>query len=477
MKLEKFPRASRIVCTLGPATDSPEVLERMVRAGMNVARLNFSHGTHESHQATFNRLRDVSQKVGLDVAILQDLQGHKVRVGHVVDGEALELSLGQKIRLGTGEAVTAEKIGIDYQGIGDFVEPGNHIYLDDGMIDLEIRTREGEDLICEVMVEGALKSRKGVIFPHSELKFPLINEKDLSDARFGVELGVDMVAMSFVRSATEIFEMRIRMGEWGSKDPFIIAKIEDRKGIENIDEILHIADGILIARGDMGVTLPREQVPAIQDKIIQRANTSGIPAITATQMLESMTFHHQPTRAEVTDVYGAIIAGSDAVMLSGETATGHYPVEAVEEMDRICCAAEEELKRRHHHAPHIEGREELPDRMAEATATLVNNMKARCVIGCSLSGSTLRSLSSARIAVPVYGVVASDRVLRQLLLHRGLSIVTMPLRKHLSELVNPMLDRLKAEKIILSGDRVVIVAGEIDDQGRSTYLAKVYVIN
>jgi len=190
-----------------------------------------------------------------------------------------------------------------------------------------------------------------------------------------------------------------------------------------------------------------------------------------------MTFHRQPTRAEVTDVYGAIIAGSDAVMLSGETASGHYPVEAVEEMDRICCAAEEVLKGHHHPALHIVGREGLSDCMAEATATLVDNIKAPCVIGCSLSGSTLRSLSAARITVPVYGVVSSDRVLRQLLLHRGLSIVTMPLRKHLVELVNPMLDRLKAEKIILSGDRVVIVAGEIDDQGRSTYLAKVYVIN
>ena len=258
MMLEKSPRYSRIVCTLGPASDRPRNLEAMIRAGMNVARLNFSHGTHQSHRDTFNRLRDACRSIGREVAVMQDLQGHKVRVGTVVTGDALRLALGQIIRLGSGDSVTLERIGIDYDGIDKFVEPSHHIYLSDGMIDLKVVDKKGRDIVCEVIIEGVLDSRKGAIFPHSNLEFPLINEKDLIDAEFGAELGVDMIAMSFVRSATEIFEMRIRLEEWGAGDSFIIAKIEDRKGIDNIDEILDAADGILIARGDLGVTLPRE---------------------------------------------------------------------------------------------------------------------------------------------------------------------------------------------------------------------------
>jgi pyruvate kinase len=379
--------------------------------------------------------------------------------------------------LGTGDSVTSERIGIDYDGIADFVEPGHHIFLNDGIIDLKVVDGKGEDLICEVMIEGLLEGRKGAIFPHSELEFPLINEKDLTDAEFGVELGVDMTAMSFVRSATEIFEMRIRLDEWGARESFIIAKIEDSKGIDNIDEILDVADGILIARGDLGVSLPREQVPAIQARIIRKANARGVPVITATQMLESMIKLHRPTRAEVTDVYGAIVAGSDAVMLSGETASGRYAVQAVEEMDRICRAAEVKFGRRHPKSILIKGREGLHDRMAEAIATLVKRMKACCVIGFSLSGATLRSLAAARIGVPVYGVVNSVRVSRQLLLHRGLTLLMMPQSKQLSDLINPLLERFKTEGIIGVGDHVVVVAGEIDDQGRSTYLARVIVIN
>jgi len=477
MIFEKLPRSSRIVCTLGPASDDPQILEQMIRAGMNVARLNFSHGSHESHRETFNRLRAASKIVGREVAILQDLQGHKVRAGQVAETEGLELPLGHKIRMGAGDLVTSQRIGIDYEKIAGFVEPGHHIYLDDGMIELAVLSKKGEDFICEVIIGGILKSRKGVIFPHSDLEFPLINEKDLADARFGVDLGVDMVAMSFVRSATEILEMRIRMGGWGAPDIFIVAKIEDRKGIENLEEILHVADGILIARGDMGVTQPREQVPAIQAQIIQLANARGVPVITATQMLESMIQAHRPTRAEVTDVFGAIVAGSDAVMLSGETASGRYPLQAVQEMDRICRAAEKMTKKRQLGITWIEGKEEIHDRMAEATATLVNNMKSRCVVAFSLSGSILRSLSSARLEVPVYAVVGSERVSRQLQLHRGLSIETLPRKDQLSELIDFMLDRLTSEKIISTGDRVVVIASEIDARNRLVHLTKVYVMD
>jgi pyruvate kinase len=452
-------------------------MEVMVRAGMNIARLNFSHGSRQNHEKMIHCVREASGKTGGAIAVLQDLQGHKVRVGNVMSAEGLQLSVDQKIRLGNGDVVTAERIGIDYAGIENHVETGHHIYLSDGMIDLEVVDKQETDLICKVIIAGLLRSRNGAIFPHSDLEFPLINDKDLTDAEFGVKLGVDMVAMSFVRSATEIFEMRIRMGEWGIEDSLIIAKIEDQMGVDNIDEILDVADGILIARGDLGVCLPREKVPGIQAQIIQKANVRGVPVITATQMLESMIYNHRPTRAEVTDVYDAIFAGSDAVMLSGETAHGRHPVQAIEEMDRICRVAEKELKERHPTIVKIRGREGLHDRMAEAVAMLVENMSACCVIGLSLSGSTLRSLAATRIGVPIYGVVADQRLARQLLLHRGLSIRTMPQREQLADLVNPTLEQLKAEKIITLEDRVVVVAGEIDDQGRPTHLAKVVVID
>jgi pyruvate kinase len=475
MNLEKTLRASRIVCTLGPASESLPVLEAMIRAGMNIARLNFSHGSHQNHAKIIHRVRDASRRTDREIAILQDLQGHKVRIGTVKGTEDLQLSPSQKIALGRGHFVMADRIGIDYDGIENYAEPGHHIYLSDGMIELEVVDKQGTDLICEVIIAGLLRSRSGAIFPHSNLKFPLINEKDLADAEFGVKNGVDMIAMSFVRSATEIFEMRIRMGEWGIEDSCIIAKIEDQKGFDNIDEILDVADGILIARGDLGVCLPREKVPGIQAQIIQKANARGVPVITATQMLESMIDNHRPTRAEVTDVYAAISAGSDAVMLSGETALGRHPVQAIEEMHRICRVAENE--RRHPATIKIRGREGLHDRMAEATAMLVKSMNACCVIGLSLSGSTLRSLAATRIGVPIYGVVASERLSRQLLLHRGLSIITMPHREQLADLINPTLEQLKAEKIITAEDRVGVVACEIDDQGRRTYLAKVIVID
>jgi pyruvate kinase len=477
MTFEKIPRASRIICTIGPASESLPVLEAMARAGMNIARLNFSHGSHQNHEMIIQRVRDASRRTGRELAILQDLQGHKVRVGTVTREDGLNIPSGQKIRLGNGDSVTAERIGIDYDGIEKYVEKGHHIYLSDGMIDFKVVDKKGTDLICEAIIGGMLRSRKGAIFPHSDLKFPLINNKDMADAEFGAKLGADMIAMSFVQSATEIFEMRIRMGEWGIEDSLIIAKIEDQKGVDNIDEILDVADGILIARGDLGVCLPREKVPGIQARIIQKANARGVPVITATQMLESMIYHHRPTRAEVTDVYEAISAGSDAVMLSGETAFGRYPLEALEEMDRICRAAEEEMESHHPLTGQLAGRGGLHDRMAEAAAMLVKSIKARCLIGLSLSGSTLRSLAATRIGVPIYGVVASERLSRQLLLHRGLSIVTMPQSERLSDLVNPALERLKNEKIITSGDHVAVVAGEIDDQGRRTHLAKVVVID
>jgi pyruvate kinase len=474
-RFEKTPRACRIVCTIGPSSSSRVVLEQMLRSGMNVARLNFSHGSYESHAATVRTLRKTARDLRQPVAILQDLQGHKVRVGQVQNQATLPLEEGQRIYLGAGQTITAERIGIDYPGISNYVFAGQSIFLDDGSIELEVLSNHGNDLHCQVKLGGELGSRKGVIFPDSQLNFPLLNAKDEADAHFGLSLDIDMVAMSFVRSATEILEMRLRLAAWGRKDSFIIAKIEDRKGIDNLDEILQVADGVLIARGDLGVTLPRQTVPSIQKTIIQRANALGVPVITATQMLESMVTHDKPTRAEVNDVYYAVIGGSDAVMLSGETASGRYPVRAVQEMDRICREAEKELRSRTGNIP-VRGRQDMHDKMAASAVNLARNTEAHCLLAFSLSGATLRALSAARSNVPVYGVVVEERVLRQLLLHWGLSLITMPHEEKLEDLIGPALQKLQEHGIVTAKDRIVVIASEAELGAKETYLFKLFVL-
>jgi pyruvate kinase len=472
---KKTPRACRIVCTIGPSSDSPAILEKMLLSGMNIARLNFSHGSHESHEAITHEIRKTAKHLMQPVAILQDLQGHKVRVGNVQHQEFIYLQEGQEIHLGPGETVSTERIGIDYQNITHYVTPGQHVFLDDGSIELEVLSTKGDDLRCLVNLGGELRSRKGVIFPDSHLSFPLLNPKDEIDARFGVSLDVDMVAMSFVRSAVEIIEMRLRLAAWGKKDSFIVAKIEDRKGVDNLDEILHVVDAVLIARGDLGVTLPREKVPGIQKAIIQQANAFGVPVITATQMLESMIYHDKPTRAEVSDVYSAVIGGSDAVMLSGETASGHYPIRAVQEMDRICREAEKELRSFNNEIP-VRGKQNMHDKMAASAVNLARNIKACCILAFSLSGETLRALSAARGNVPIYGVVVEERVLRQLLLHRGHSLITMPHQEKLEDLIDPALKQLREQGIVNTNDWIVVIARQAEPGAKEAYLFKLYLL-
>ncbi|MEM7230788.1 MAG: pyruvate kinase [Planctomycetota bacterium] len=458
-----MPRSCRIVCTIGPSSSSPEVLEGLLRSGMNVARLNFSHGSHDSHRATVSALRGVSESTGIPVALLQDLQGHKVRVGS--SEEPICLEEGARILVGHGKEITKERLGLDYRTLRDQVGVGHRLYLDDGLIELVVRDHDGDDLVCEVEVPGDLKSRKGVIFPDSDLRFPLIADKDLEDAKFGAEVGVDFVAMSFVRSATEIFEMRVRLADWGAKECSIVAKVEDRVGIENIDEILAAADAVLIARGDMGVTLPREEVPGVQKRIIHSANARGVPVITATQMLETMTTAKKPTRAEVSDVHNAVADGTDAVMLSGETATGRDPVNVVQEMDRICRAAEELADEA---GQDVRGKEGLHDKMAEAAAVLAESLGARAIVSLSLEGSSLRALSSARPSVPVWGVLSDEAVYRRLLLHRGLRLKLLPNLSNEDSKVDPILDLLRDEGHVEPGDRIVALEGRVRPHSRRT---------
>ncbi|CAH9018552.1 pyruvate kinase [Candidatus Nitrosacidococcus sp. I8] len=472
---EKDFRSCRIICTLGPASYSESIIEKMVLSGMNVARLNFSHGTYEDHQKTAEIIRKVSQNLGRPVAILQDLQGHKIRAGHVQNQESIPLRKGQTICLGHGEIVSDQRIGIDYERIARQVSIGESIYLDDGAIELKVLSIDGEDITCQVSLGGDLKSRKGVVFPDTHLDFPLIDEKDNADAQFGVSLNVDMVAMSFVRSDVEIVEMRKRLAAWGKQDAFIVAKIEDREGLGNLDKILKVVDGILIARGDLGVMLPREKIPGIQKKMIQQVNAAGIPVITATQMLESMTYNNKPTRAEVTDVHDAVMSGSDAVMLSGETAAGSYPVYAVQEMDRIVREAEKELHSTKREIPIYE-QQTTRDKVAASVVNLAYNTDARCILAFSATGKTIQSLAAVRSRTPVYGVVGEEQLLRRLMLYRGHSMIAIPEEKELDHLIPPTFEQLKEKGIIQPGDSVVVVARQEKAGMQTSYLIKLHVL-
>lgn len=467
------PQPWRIVATLGPSSSDPGVLRKLLRAGVNVARFNFSHGSHESHALLLKSLRAAAAEEGLPAAALQDLQGHKVRVG---EGGPVALEVGREVLLGFGASISSERIGVDYEEIAEFVAPGQCVYLDDGFLLLECTGRRGDDLVCTVLIGGELLARKGATFPEGNLPFPLLNERDVDDARFGVEIGMDMVAMSFVRSAAEIEEMRSQLSAMGKSDAFIAAKIEDAAGVANLDEILDVTDAVLIARGDLGVTLPREHVPGIQKDIIRSANARGVAVITATQMLESMRHVVQPTRAEVNDVHNAILDGSDAVMLSGETASGKYPVLAVEEMQRICRAAEEYRRRAPRvplaGAPH----KDFHAPVAEAATRMAHDVGARAILAFSYGGRIARALSAARPRTPVHCVVADEELRRRLQLHWGLNVITLPPTRSLPELVEMAVGRLIASGACAPGDRLIIVAGTRQRGGADSPLVRIHEV-
>jgi len=478
IKFEKDPRACRIVCTLGPASSSPEVIEGLIKAGMNVARLNFSHGTRETHEKLIREIRSASARTGRPIAIMQDLQGHKVRLGRTNAAKFILLKQGDEIFLGHGEEITSERLGIDYLGAERFVEPGHRIFLDDARIELEVISCQEAELLCKVRKGAAVSSRKGVIFPDSEIEFPILNDKDLEDARFGADMGVDMVAMSFVRSSDEITRMRKHLGSCGQKKSFIVAKIEDGTGLQNLEEILKAANAVLIARGDLGVTLPREKVPGAQKSIISKANSMGVPSITATQMLESMIDHHQPTRAEVNDVYSAVLDGSHAIMLSAETAMGKYPEESVAEMDRIAREAELELNHRNRgvHTP-VTGKEGINDLLAASAVIFAEHMAADCILAFSIEGTTHRALSTASPTVPLYGVLVDRSNLRQLLLYRGPNLTTMPHENRLDELVPQALKKLRDDGVVGSGDKIIIVARQPEPEANESFLLKLSILS
>ena len=455
-------RRAKIVATIGPASESEHMLEQLLRAGMNVARLNFSHGTHEEHAERIACLRRLSEQLGLPVGIMQDLQGPKIRVG-VLD-PTLDLVEGEIVRLhaeGNEDAKSKEKqIPVAFAELFDSVSKGDHILLDDGHLALEVVETETKDLRARVLTGGKLSSHKCINLPGVRLNITGFTEKDRADLEFGLSQNVDFVAISFVRSAHDVKAVHDAMHQMDelSAHPLVIAKLERPEGLDNLNEILHAADGVMVARGDLGVEMPPETVPIAQKRIIEAANRHGRIVITATQMLDSMIVNPLPTRAEASDVANAIFDGTDAVMLSGETASGAYPLESVQIMDRIVRSAEANFAEwGHYHIPDAPTGDDSAS-MTRAARELAHDLNVTAVAVFTQTGRTGLLMSKARPRVPILAFTPVTRSFGRMSLFWGVIPNLVPMASTLREMVNQADTRLMASGLVEEGQQVVVIS-------------------
>jgi pyruvate kinase len=466
-------RSAKIVCTLGPASNSMEMIEKLMRAGMDVARLNFSHGTHEDHAGTIKRLREMSGRLTKPIGILADLQGPKIRTGALVDKRHIQLVAGQRFTISTRDfAGTCEGVSTTYKRMPREVTRGDRILLGDGLIELRVLSTTSNSVLCTVVNGGELGEHKGINLPGVKLKIPAVTPKDHEDLIFALKHGANFVAVSFVRSAKDVLQARAAITRAGMNVP-IIAKLEKPQAIDNLDEILSVTDGVMVARGDLGVEMSPEKVPVIQKLIISKARDARLPVITATQMLESMTQNPRPTRAEASDVANAVFDGSDALMLSAETAAGKYPVEAVEMMDRIIREAESSnVQVLRPCAMQFNIAETAAELICHASEEL--NMKVIAVF--TETGSTGRLISKHRPRPPIIAFSTIQETRRRLSLYWGVVPRTISQVKDIEELVRAAEKRLLEEKLVQNGDIVGIVAGTPLFVGGTTNFMKFHVI-
>lgn len=482
-------RKTKIVCTLGPATDDEKVMRRLIEEGMNVARFNFSHGSHEEQMGRLKMLRKLRGELKRPIAALLDTKGPEIRLMEFAEGK-VELEDGQTFTLTTEEiAGDASRVSITYKDLPYDVKPGNKILIDDGLIEMEvtaIKEAEGAkadadgkmpmDIICHVINGGTVSNKKGVNVPNVELSMPYISEKDYSDIVFAVENDYDFIAASFVRTADDVIAIRKILEEKGGEDINIISKIENMQGVLNIDDIIRESDGIMVARGDMGVEIPLEDVPVIQKMIIKKVCEAGKKVITATQMLDSMMKHPRPTRAEATDVANAIYDGTSAIMLSGETAAGMYPIEALKTMVRIALRTEQDIN----YLQRFKQRKTMsnPDvtnAISHATCTMAGDLNAAAIITVTKSGRTARMVSKYRPDCSIVGTCLTEKVYRQLALSWGVIPLLLEEKSEAEELFDYAVDKAEKAGIIEKGDIVVITAGVPLGVSGTTNLIKVQV--
>ncbi len=467
-------RRTKIVATIGPATQSEEIITDLIKAGVTTFRLNFSHGDHKDHQERIKTIRKVSEKLDLDIGILQDLQGPKIRLGRFKDGP-VKVKKGDKFSLTSNEVECTKSIAnVTYNKLAQEVTSGKRILLDDGKIEMIVEKVDiGNNLLeCKVTVGGVLSNNKGVNFPDVQLSVKALTDKDIEDLEFGLTAGVDWIALSFVRNPSDINEIKNLINKNGHSIP-VVAKIEKFEAIDQIDSILPLCDGVMVARGDLGVEMPAEEVPLLQKELIRKANTLGIPIITATQMLDSMASNPRPTRAEVSDVANAILDGTDAVMLSNETAVGDYPVEAVETMATIARRIERDypLKAIESHLPST-----IPNAISAAVSNIARQLDAGAIIPLTKSGSTARNVSKFRPPTPILATTTERSVARRLQLVWGVTPLLVKNDDRTAKTFSIAMQIAQELGILKQGDLVVQTAGTLTGISGSTDLIKVGLV-
>lgn len=455
-------KRTKIICTMGPNTSNEEMMKKLMLAGMDIARFNFSHGTHEEQKERMDLLKKVRKELKLPIAILLDTKGPEIRTGLLKDGKKVTLQEGQTFTLTTETIIGDEnRCSQTYAGLAEDVAPGATILIDDGLIQLTVEEIKGTEIVCRVVNGGELGQQKGINVPNVKVKLPAITEQDKKDIIFGISQGVDFIAASFVRNSAAIKEIKELLHAHNADYIDVIAKIENAEGVENIDKIIKASDEIMVARGDLGVEIPAHEVPHIQKMIIRKCNESYKPVITATQMLDSMIRNPRPTRAEVTDVANAIYDGTDAIMLSGETAMGKYPEAAVQMMVQIAQSTEPFLDYERHLAYRaLRGYKNVSSSVGLAAVQTTENLGAKCIITPTMSGQTARLISNFRPKVPIYAVSPNEWARRKMQIYWGVKSLPGYQEDSTENIISHAMYVVKRDKLIQTGDMVVLTAGD-----------------
>lgn len=471
-------RKTKIVCTVGPATDSEEIMRELMLSGMNVARFNFSHGDYEMHKKRFEEVKKLREELGLPIATMLDTKGPEIRLGKFIDDKPVDIKEGDTYTLTTKECLCDDKKGyITFDKLPQDVTVGTRILINDGLVELVAEKISETDIVCRVVYGGTLSNNKGINVPGVALSMPYLSDRDMEDLEFGAKMGFDFIAASFVRTSADVNYLRKFIKSIGWTTPRIIAKIESVDGVENIDEIIEAADGIMVARGDMGVEIPFEKIPAVQKELIKKAYNAGKQVITATQMLESMISNPRPTRAEITDVANAIYDGTSAIMLSGETAAGKHPVEAVKTMARIAETTEEDIDYEHRfNRREVEITSNIASAISRATVTTAHELGTKAIVTVTKTGSTARLISKYRPHCMIIGCSMNEQVCRQMNLSWGVLPVLCEVKENSDELFAHAVSVSRQAGYIEVGDEVVITAGIPLGISGTTNMLKVAVV-
>ncbi|WP_058990555.1 pyruvate kinase [Anaerococcus rubeinfantis] len=471
-------KKTKIICTIGPASESPEVLEQLIKNGMNVARLNFSHGSHEEHLEKIKTIKRLRRKLNVPLGLMLDTKGPEIRIGTFEEKEYF-LKPDDIFTITTRDVVgNKDIVSVSYPGLPNDVEKGSIISVDDGLIQLEVvEIKDGTDIVCRVQNNGVISDHKGVNLPGRVTNLPAITPKDVDDIKFGIENGIDMIAASFIRKKEDIYDIRKVLEDHGGEDILILSKIESQEGVDNLDEIIEASDGIMVARGDLGVEIRTELIPLVQKEVIRKCNKAAKPVITATQMLDSMQRNPRPTRAETTDVANAIIDGTDCVMLSGETAAGKYPIEAVKTMRDICITTElSDDFEENIYKTEIDREITTTNAISKSTCTIASQLKAKAIITCTASGNTAKAVSKFRPRTNIIACTIDEKVARRLSVSWGVYPIIVEKAHETDELIERAIVGALKENYVQEGDLTVLTAGIPLGVSGTSNLIKVHVI-